>query len=215
MWDNNKCFTEVIPSFYFKVIWIAQCLQSLGIASLVMKNGLGDEFKKSDLPLIVGIMVFCLILLINFSLLRYYIKGLFQTAYYQAHIARHNLNTASNDDKVHEHIKEATRYVVLFGSVIICDVLTLIIGAVVIATEHVEYRCDSSGMIIGELVLAVDLYIFLQSVYLSWVFNHEVYEKWYRCGKCDACVTACCNRFINRKYMKMMQVKTNERYSAL
>ena len=217
IWDQNIYFKQVIPSCYFKVIWIAQCLQGLGIASLILMNGLGDEFKKSNYnyPLVVGIIVFCLFLTINISLLYYYIRGLYGTASNQARIAKHNLNAASDDDKVHEHIKEATRYVVLFGSVIICDVLTLIIGAVVIATEHHEYRCDSFAMIIGELALAVEVYIFLQSVYLSWVFNHEAYEKWYRCGKCDACVITCCNRFINRKYIKMMKDKANNGYTAL
>ena len=101
-------------------------------------------------------------------------------------------------------MKEATRYVVLFMSVIFSDVISILSGYILWSNTRNNYFCGSAELMIAEVVFAAAGITFIQSIYLSFVFNHEKYEKWYQCGYCDQCVQRICEGMVKKRHRKII-----------
>ena len=90
------------------------------------------------------------------------------------------------DTRIHELMLEASRYVVVFGIVLICD---LIIGIYGVIAETIGDRYSALGLVLAIAVLS-ELFFLSSSVYLSFKFSHSCYEKLY----------CCCHSWINRRW---------------
>ena len=84
------------------------------------------------------------------------------------------------DDKIHESLLEATRYVVLFGLVFLSDIVCGLISVIVSMKIERHQKC-SLGFPIMEILFFIWLTMFVSSICLSFKFNHDKYDKWCNC----------------------------------
>ena len=109
---------------------------------------------------------------------------------------------------------EAARYVVLFGNVIIFDIVFGIVGAIALDTQgdYVYQGCENFFGLIIILIVAFMAGMMLQSsIYLSFKFGHDQYIKIF--GKCHKCVLSMCYRCVKRKQRKALTI--NDGYVAM
>ena len=122
--------------------------------------------------------------------------------------ARRNLNNSLLNDKEHELMLEVTRYVVLFSSVVITDLVLIGIAAIVVYTHEDAYadaKCDY--MIMVFVIIFTEVIVFLQSIHLSFIWNHEKYEKKWRCGHFHECVVELCYKLVKRRHREISSVQ--------
>ena len=165
----------------------------LGIDSTETENTLHE----------IGIIVWMiLLLLVNSLLLCFYVKGLHNlTKIYPNAKDGELLNT-----RVHELIIEESRYVVLF-SILMC--FDLIFGIIYVIMGAGTGLNNSKITTILFIIGLMQLIVLIQSVFLSFKFHHDKYEK--ICCFCDKFVRKQCEKIVRRP----IQNKSNELRSSL
>ena len=192
------------------------CLPLLILSFAMMNhNGCcGRSFlnkHKQFIPICIGVDS----ILINLSLLFFYTRGLYLYAfrvYGNEAMAEKLINTNLVNDRIHELMLEATRYVVLFGGVTIGDIVFIIVGYVGLGYPYPPdgtVECSKSVfIIIGIFVGMKEISILLISIYLSWIFNHDTYLK--ICGKCHNIVNSICIGCVKRRQRKLIEAAKTE-----
>ena len=207
--NNNGSMPSIMPCKYcLHVIGFMICLL-LGFIGIALSltnyiDGLANNRNKY----IVAIAYLCSdYIFINVVLLYYYVKGLKVHARLR-YFGIKQLNMKLLDDRIHESLVEATRYVVLFGMVFLSDIL---FGSVAFTVcMMIDTQPCSAGLPIAWVVLFIEMVIFTSSIYLSFKFNHERYEKW--CKKCDKGIKYYLERKERRQQRNLIE---NDSYTEL
>ena len=113
-----KYFYHII---FILIIMIIPCLIIFALGSSSFK--IFDNNLFTFIRLISLIILFIITILINGLLLYCYIKGLHIFAekhYFKYHIAKQFENSVMMDDRIHELMLEASRYLVVYGILILC-----------------------------------------------------------------------------------------------
>ena len=129
----------------------------------------------------VGLYV-VLSITVNASLLIIYVKGFHDIA--MKYGGRMNINSFNPDneqmdiieaidERGHELMLEASRYAVVFGIVIICD---LIVGLFGVIAEFEGDRYSPLAIVIS-MALIVQFFVLSSYVYLSYPITYSYYEK--------------------------------------
>ena len=198
---NIKCFYFIIfASIWFSIISgvVAGCCNTIRI-----KYADGDDTWTTVIrPLSISCS-FTGFITVNITLLYVYIRGLHIFAF-NVYIKR-NIHDQPIDDRTHEIIIEASRYLLVFGICLLNDLSILILAVCVNEFGKIippKYQNSFGTMIVSFLIL-IEITIFLQTVYLSFKFGHTPYEKvWY-----------CCDQYVKRKCEEMAQKKYKKRES--
>ena len=142
---QSNTITNIFPCKYcLYCIGFCMLFLPLGLALIMIKNTVAfDAFRWNEGAAFAAALVTADVLFVNFILLYYYIKLLYVYAlryYFRASVVIRNLETPMLDDKVHELMLEATRYVVLFGSVIIVDTIVGVIAYIALLVMGIKWK---------------------------------------------------------------------------
>ena len=214
VYDFVKNTNSIIRKHYFAIIGVFIITVPVCMVLLVGKNSskvLPEGFKYSPWPPIIAVILVVSLIVINVGLLSCYTIALHQYAqqFFNIEMARDLLNTNLLHCKEHELMLEATRYVVLFGSVAIADILLILFGVYAVTIHEDEEQCQWDFTVV-QVMMGIEGMVFLQSIYLSFVFKHATYLKKYRCGLCHECVKGCCYKLAKRKQRKRLQESDEE-----